>query len=178
MEKETNRGKSLSVYFPSLDKDFLTKPESVIDPQDKLELCSNINKSKNDRQFLATVFEGRKLALSGYSIRSGCCEYLSSRSCYLIYSWSILGSNDNRTWTKIHSVEKDKEHEDCKEKSFKVGEKGSYSMFKIVQDEPEPRCWYCMNINKLKFYGSMSESDGDVVLNDDEISIIGRVKRE
>ena len=169
---------SRACYFYSINKDVLTKPESVIDPNDKLDWCSNINESKNDHPWITTTFKDEKLSLSGYSIKSGCCDY--SICCCLIYSWSLLGSNDNKTWTKLHSVEKNKEFRDCTEKSFKVDKKGSFSMFKLIQDEPEPGCWYCMDISRIEFYGTMSNNDysNDDVSNEDEISIIGRVSKK
>ena len=94
----------------------------------------------------------------------------------MIYSWSLLGSNDNKTWTKIHSVEKDTELKICEEKSFPVDTRKSFSMFKFIQDEPEPGCWYCINIKRIEFYGSMNEENSEEISIDDEVSIIGRIK--
>ena len=169
---------SSECFFHSLGKDVLTKPESAIDPEDKLEWCSNINRSKTDHPWISTIFKTKKLTMSGYSIKSGCCE--ANDCCCYIYSWSLLGSNDNKTWTKIHSVEKNKELRDYSEKSFIVDKKGSFSMFKIIQDEPEPGCWYCMDISRIEFYGTISSNDNsdDEFSNEDEISIIGRVSKK
>ena len=162
-------------FIPSAGKDILTKPESVIDPEDKLEWCSNINQSKNDKVWIATIFKDKKLTMTGYSIKNGCCE--TNACCCLIYSWSVLGSNDNKTWTKLHSVVKDDDLEICEEKSFHVDKKGSFSMFKLVQDEPEPGCWYCMNINRLEFYGIIDDDELEEISSEEEVSIIGRVKK-
>ena len=183
--KNTYKDNSVSVtasgshecYFSSLGKDVLTKPESIIDPDDNLEWCSNINKSKNDRPWISTVFKDKKVAINGYSLKTGCCDFYGDGCCCILYSWSIFGSNDNKTWTKLHSVEKDKELGICKEKSFKVDKKGSYSMIKLVQDEPEPGCWYCIALSKLEFYGSINEDMAEEISSEDEVSIIGRVKR-
>ena len=182
--KNTYNKKDISVtasssrecYFYSLKKDVSTKPESVIDPEDNLEWCSDINKSENDRPWLATTFKDKKFTMSGYSIKSGCCKYSGSRCCCRIYSWSIHGSNDNKTWTKIHSVEKSEELDFCTEKSFLVDKKGSFSMFKIIQDEPQPDCWFCMDISRLEFYGTIQGDVDDEISSEDEISIIGRFK--
>ena len=168
---------SSECFFHSLGKDILTKPESVIDPEDKLEWCSNFNRSKTDYPWIAAIFKDRKFTMSGYSIKSGCCE-LASVCCCNIYSRSILGSNDNKTWSKLHTVEKDKTFRKCEEKTFKVNEKGSYSMFKLIQDEPLPGCWFCMSISKLEFYGSSNNDKGNEIPNEDEVSIIGRLKSE
>ena len=166
-------------FFAEIGKDILTKPESVIDPEDELEWCSNINSSKTDFPWISTTFKNKKLSLSGYSIKSGCCKYMYDGCCCFIYSWSILGSNDNKTWTKIHSVEKDQELGICEEKSFQVDKKGSFSMFKLIQDEPEPGCWYCMAISRLELYGTLSEDDNvEEASSEDEVSIIGRIKKE
>ena len=165
---------SSQCYFSSLGKDILTKPESAFDPEDKLEWCSDINRSKTDYPWIAAIFKDKKLTMSGYSIKTGCCE--SDWCCCIIYSWSVLGSNDNKTWTKLHSVKKNKELNYCDERSYRVDKKGSFSMFKIIQDEPEPGCWYCMDISKIEFYGSLRESNIEEITNEDEVSIIGRVK--
>ena len=168
-------------YFPSLDEEILTKPESVIDPNDTLEWCSNIVREKADRPWLSVTFNNKKLSLSGYSVKSGCCDYWVTSCCCLLYSWSLLGSNDNKTWTLLHSQKKNKEFDVCKEKSFQVDKNGSFSMFKLVQDEPEPGCLYCMSIGRLEFYGSFGErvfdNENDDIENEEEISIIGRIKK-
>ena len=182
--KNTYNNKDVSVeasgssrcYFYSLDRDVLTKPESVIDPEDQLEWCSNLNKSKNDHPWLTVVFNDRKLTASGYSLKAGCCENVNG-CCCIPYSWSILGSNDNKTWTKLHSVEKNKELKYCKEGSFRIDKKGSFSMFKLIQDEPEPDCWYCIALSKLEFYGTFSGGKFDEITSEDEVSIIGRLKK-
>ena len=120
---------SSKCFFPSLGKDILTKPESVIDPEDELEWCSNVNSSKTDHPWLTTVFKDKKFIMSGYSIKSGCCDYAYDVCCCSIYSWSLLGSNDNKTWTKIHKIEKEKTLSFCREKSYRVDNKGAFSMY-------------------------------------------------
>ena len=91
-----------------------------------------------------------------------------------MYNWSLLGSNDNKTWTELHLIEKPKRFNTFEEKFFKVEDKKSYSMFKIIQNEPEPGCWFCMTISRLEFYGSID--DDKEVSNEEEVSIIGRIK--
>lgn len=168
---------SITCYFSSVEKDVLTKPESVIDPNDELEWCSKFSKLKTDRPWITIIFKNKKLSMSGYSIKSGCCQ--ANWCCCILYSWSLFGSNDNKTWTKLHSVEKEKEFRQCQEKSFRVDKKGSFKMFKLIQEEPDPECLFCMDIAKLEFYGSLDDDEGDIEFdssNEDEISIIGRVK--
>ena len=53
-------------FFSSINKEILTKPESVIDPEDELEWCSNVNKSKTDFPWIMTIFKNQKLTLSGF----------------------------------------------------------------------------------------------------------------
>ena len=167
---------SIECYFSSLGKDILTNPVSVIDPEDNLEWCSKVNESKNDYPWIEVIFHNKKLSMTGYSVKSGCCY--ANDCCCMIYSWSLLGSNDNKTWTKLHSVAKNKELRRCRNESFSFNEKGSFSMFKFIQDEPEPECWYCLNLNRLEFYGTLNEGAGEEIANEDEVSIIGRVKKE
>ena len=51
-------------------------------------------------------------------------------------------------------------------------------MIKIVQTEPEPGCLFCMDLSKIEFYGSLKDGIFDEITSEDEVSIIGRVKRE
>ena len=165
---------SWECHSTSLANVYQTKPESVFDPDDKFEWCSKFNQSKTDYPWIATIFKDKTLTLSGYSIRTGCCDTYTY--CCSLYSWSLLGSNDNKTWTKLHSMKKYEDFKNCKIRSFPVDKNGSFSMFKIVQEEPEPNCWYCMVISKIEFYGSFKESNNKETTYEDEISIIGRLK--
>ena len=168
---------SSSSYFTTIRLDVSTKAESVINPRDKLEWCSNIDRTKKDRPWIVTIFRDRKLTMSGYSIKSGCCEIAKSGCCCMLYSWSILGSNDNKTWTKLHSVEKDQDLKKCTEMSFRVDKKGFYSMFKIMQDEPHPECYLCFSINQIEFYGTIDKDIDEETSNVNEVSIVGKYKR-
>ena len=109
--KNTYNKKDISVvasgsrecFFSSLGNDVLTKPESVIDPEDELEWCSNINQTENDHSWLATRFRNKKLEMSGYSIKSGCCEY---ESIFLVgqsqdQTTMLLGQSCTRLRIKI-----------------------------------------------------------------------------
>ena len=51
-------------------------------------------------------------------------------------------------------------------------------MFKLIQDEPEPDCWYCIAISKLEFYGTFDDDEFDEISSENEVSIIGRIKKE
>ena len=165
-------------YVPNLKKDILTKPENALDPNNENEWCSRVNKTKTDKPWIMAYFKRNSLKLSGYSIKAGCCADYGC--CCLIYSWSLYGSNDNSTWVKLHSVKSNRILEKCKEQSFQVNENENnqfFSMFKIIQDEPEPSCWYCMDIKRIEFYGSLANSyeDNIDIQDDEEISIIGKV---
>ena len=50
-------------------------------------------------------------------------------------------------------------------------------MFKLVQDEPEPGCWYCIALSKLEFYGTFIDDKSEEITSEDEVSIIGRIKK-
>ena len=166
-------------YSFSIEKTILTKPESVIDPDDKLEWCSNLNRSATDFPWLAAVFNNKKLSITGYSLKTGCCEFTYDSCCCMPYSWSVLGSNNNKTWTKIHSIEKEANLKICQEKSYRVDKKGSFSMIKLIQDESEQGCLLCLSLSKLEFYGELEEKneEEEETTSEDEVSIIGRVKR-
>ena len=173
-----------SMYaYDSLGKtDVLSKPENVIDPSSHTEWCSNVNKSKSDRPWLLVSFKKSiKLKLSGYSMRSGCCNY-GDGCCCRLNSWSLLGSNDNATWTTIHKVDDKTDFYHCDEVNYEINSERfePFTFFKLVQDKPYKNCWFCIELSRVELYGKLDVNDdfNDVSSNDDEVSIIGKVSRD
>ena len=163
-------------WINDLKKDILTKPENILDPQEKYEWCSNFNSSKNDKPWLSFELLKSSFTLKGYSIKSGCCYY--SSCCCKIFSWSIQGSNDNKTWSTIHKQEKNEALNNCQVQTFSFSNNKSYKFIRIIQDEPQPRCWYCMDISRLEIYGDYNNDEYfsiDETDSDEEVSIIGKV---
>ena len=136
------------------------------------------------------------MKVSRYSVRNGCCHrYMcccddengkiidyDARCCCRLYSYSLQASNDNKTWTILHKVEKDEKFYFCETKTFELKEKSSpYTYFRFVLDEEYPHCIKCMQINQIELYGeTVSSIYSSCPDNDDEdesISIIGRVKK-
>ena len=158
-----------------LKDDVLTKPENAIDPNAKHEWCSNFNRSKSDKPWISFDFKEISFRISGYSLKAGCCG--DTNCCCKIYSWSMQGSNDNKTWASLHSVEKDDDFFKCKEKSFKISESGNYRFYRMIQDESQPNCWYCMDISRIELYGDLNTDQYNNIMIDseEEVSIIGKV---
>lgn len=166
---------SISIWNRTQKKDILTKPEYAVDPDaEEYEWCSNINRTKNDHPWLLFDFRKKKFSLSGYSMKLGCCDEMGC--CCIIYSWSIEGSNDNKTWTKIHQLEKQKDFRDCDSRSWET-KSTPFSYIRLIQDEPHPNCWYCIGLARIELYGILSGDNIEIsdVEAEDEVSIIGKV---
>ena len=163
-------------YEPKLKRDILTQPENALDPNNEFEWCSRVNKSKMDKPWIMAHFMNNALKISGYSLKAGCCSDYGC--CCLIYSWSLYGSNDNETWTLLHNVEANNYLQKCKEQSFQITNNNQfYSMFKLVQEQPEPSCWFCMDIKRIEFYGTLSHASDNEIQDEEEISIIGKITK-
>ena len=164
----------------SSKKDINSKPEYCVDPKSPSLWCSDYDWNHNKFPYLQINFQKSRLALSGYSIQAGCCEY-SYGCCCTPFSWEISGSNDNKTWTKIHSIEKNKFLTNCANQSFSLPSKSiPYKSFRMTQTEPVSGCPTCMDLLRFEVYGDFdgssyiySEDFDDQ--NDDEVSIIGKV---
>ena len=157
-------------------KDIPSKPEFCIDPESKTEWCSTVNKSKDDYPWLLVRLKNRKFKLSGYSVKAGCCS-VEDICCCRLYTWSLEGSNDNKTWVTLHKDERNMELSYCKNKTFEVKQSQYFTFFRIIQYDAEPGCWKCIQLAKIEFYGDLdgSYSSFEEQDLDDEISIIGRV---
>ena len=96
----------------------------------------------------------------------------------------MQASNDNKTWTVLHKVEKDENFHFCETKTFELKDKPSpYTYFRFVLDEEYPGCITCMQINQIELYGetvtsSLYSSFTDDNDDDESISIIGRVNKD
>ena len=164
-----------------------THVEDVIDDVErKTDWCSNINKSSTDYPWMNINLRGKAMKLTGYAIRSGCCYYdcccyddKTYYCCCWLYSWSLQGSHDNRTWTTLHSVKADNKFYYCANRKYEIQTNDAYEYIRLIQDEPWPGCDYCICLNKIELYGSATSGyfnsfeDGE---NDDTVSIIGKVK--
>lgn len=164
-----------------------TDPSHIIDSAErKTDWCSNYNKTKDDIPWYDVSIKGKSMSLTGYAIRSGCCyygcccddgKYIQSCCCWL-YSWSLQGSNDNKTWVDLHHVEKDDKFYDCANRVFEIKKTEPYKYVRLTQTEPWPGCIFCMCINKIELYGqAVDESLASFDSEDDSVSIIGKVSK-
>ena len=171
-----------------------THPNQTLGSDENRDWCSNIATSKTENPWVQYSLNGKQMKLKGFSVRNGCCRYtccceeengkiVDKYCCCILYSYSLLGSNDNKTWKVIHKVVKDKTFYYCESRTFdfeKVTEPFRY--FRFVLDEEWPGCLKCMQINQIEFYGETMNSgyvlEADASEDDESISIIGRVNRD
>ena len=129
------------------------------------------------------------MQLTGFSIRNGCCDYFCCcddsgkiydvECCCMLYSFTLEGSQDNRTWTAIHKEERVKDFYACESKTYEFSKTVEYKYVRIIQDEPYPGCMTCMQINQVELYGTAVDRMliDDMEDNDESVSIIGKVNR-
>ena len=155
------------------------------------EWCSNMVKDKKDSSlnpFIQYSIKGKQMKVTKYSVRNGCCrnvcccddeaDFIDTRCCCKLYSYSLIASNDNRTWKTLHKVEKDNTFYYCAIKTFDIKEAAPYVYYRFVLDEEWPGCPKCMEINQIEFYGDAFDSNhaySEITDEDESISIIGRV---
>ena len=180
---------SLGLYYDG--KCHETFPNETMQVNEKLDWCSNIAPDKNTKPWISYNIKAKAMRLKGFSIRNGCCWYdcccttsgetYDYLCCCRLYSFSLLGSNDNKTWKVIHKVEKEKEFYECVFKTYDFPMTESFTFVRIVQDEPRPGCPLCMQLNQVELYGETVDSkfadqsfDGDD--NDESVSIIGKIR--
>ena len=184
---------SLGLYKGSGKSD-PTYPNQTLQVDEKIDWCSNIASSE-DFPWIEYSFAHKAVKLTGYSIRNGCCYYdcccdpdtgkiIDYYCCCALYSFSLEGSNDNKTWKTIHKVEKDSRFYRCETKTYTLSEKSeSFLFIRFRLDESIPGCPRCLQINQIELYGEQInsfaydsfENDED---NEESISIIGKVKHD
>lgn len=169
----------------------LTKPEYAIYPFDKqYDWCSNCPKSYDDLPWISFSIENKKIKFKSFFIRGGCCytrcccdgDYYGCVRCCL-YSWSLQISDDNKTWTEVHRVEKDSSMKRCNEKTYSLDKEYTAKYVRLVQNEPCPGDPLCIALNKFEIYGDTISDDGNYDFisyhddDEDDISIIGHISR-
>ena len=179
---------SLGVYFGG--KCHQTLPNETIHFDEKLDWCSNIGSSASNMPWITYEMRGKAMRLNGYSVRNGCCWYdcccvddntiYDYMCCCRLYSFSLLGSNDNVTWTIIHKVENETKFYECQHKTYDFPLTESFKYIKFKLDRERPGCPKCMQINQIELYGELIDSLFSSYESDDgdeSVSIIGKVKR-
>ena len=168
-----------------------TYPNSTLTENMKLDWCSNVGKGDHDKPWITYSIPKNSMKLTGYVLRNGCCYYACcciddgsriSNCCCDLYSFSLQGSNDNKTWKTIHKVEKANYFYPCKYETYEFPETEPFRYVRLVQDASYPGCAFCMAVNQIDFYGRIvpsgefyPENDNE---NDESVSIIGKVQRE
>ena len=181
---------SIGIYYDN--KCHLTYPNETVIVNAKMDWCSNVAKSEDDKPWVEYHLSNKAvMKLTGYSLRNGCCyrrcccvsdnSFLDSEwCCCRLYSFSLQGSNDNKTWKVIHKVEKDDKFYLCYFKTYEFEKTESFKYIRLVQEKEYPGCPFCMQLNQIDLYGELIldpfvEPQYDD--NDESVSIIGKLKR-
>ncbi|EAX98683.1 hypothetical protein TVAG_432330 [Trichomonas vaginalis G3] len=172
----------------------MTKPEYSIYPWDKrYDWCSNYGKSYDEHPYITYYLKSKKMKFNGYFVRCGCCyegcccDDENNGYCFdcCLYSWSLLISDDNKTWTEVHRVDKDNTMKFCNEKTYNLDKTYTAKYVKIIQNEHCPGFPPCISINKFELYGDIIHDDGMINEEefvsfhdvDEDVSIIGHISR-
>ena len=167
-----------------------TNPNQTLTNDKYSDWCSNMVKSQSDSAWIQYSIPNKAMKLKGYAVRNGCCYYscccdpdtgenLDYYCCCDLYSYSVLGSNDNQTWKTIHKIEKG-HFKYCEHKVFEFDLTEAFQYIRFRLDEQRPGCPKCIQLNQVELYGELVESlnpqfDDDET--DESISIIGKVKK-
>lgn len=166
----------------------MTEGNETLSPDEKADWCSNIGTGRSDMPWIMYNLKNKKMRVNGYSIRNGCCYYdcccIDDNTqvydcCCDLYSFSLQGSNDKKTWHTIHKVEKDKTIYRCKTVTFDFEMSEAYTFIRVFQDEEYPGCSLCMAINQIDLYGTTVDESNSITDDgeDESVSIIGKVDR-
>ena len=180
---------SLGLYIKN--KCVLTYPNQTLVGEKTMDWCSNIAQDSSNMPWITFSLKGKSMKLNGFSLRNGCCWYYCCCDetgkviddvycCCELYSFSLLGSNDNITWNTIYKVEEENHFYHCLYKTYEFPMTQSYKYIRIYQDQEYPRCPKCMQLNQVEFYGETVDSfysDYSQDNEDESVSIIGKVKR-
>ena len=180
---------AIGVFYKG--KCHITQPNETLHSEEKMDWCSNVAKSGEDKPWITYSLKNKGMSLTGYSLRNGCCYYsccctddntfidYDSGCCCRLYSFSLQGSNDNKTWTIIHKVEKDERFRYCEFKTYEFKQTGSFKYIRLVQEKEYPGCPFCMQLNQIELYGQTTDmfSNDEAEDNDESVSIIGKLKR-
>ena len=122
-----------------------TFPNQTMKVNWKLDWCSNIGKSKEDKPWIVYSIQNKMMRLSSFSVRNGCCYYLccceeddkivDTRCCCDLYSYALQGSNDKKNWNDIKVIEKDPYFEYCTYKTFDFPMTDYYKYIRFILNE-------------------------------------------
>ena len=169
-----------------------TFPNQTIVGDPNWDWCSNIGKSKDDHPWVSYRFPSKAMKIRGYSVRNGCCFYhcccdpetdedFDLGCCCRLYSFSLQGSNNNKTWKTLHKVESDRDFYECQVKTYEFDLSEPFFYVRFVLDSPWPGCVKCLQLNQIELYGETIHTNDDSYEgeedNEESVSIIGKVKK-
>ena len=183
---------SLGLYYSG--KCHQTFPNETVILNREMDWRSNIvEQNSNQKPWIQYSIPGKMMKLTSFSIRNGCCyhscccsdtgEIMEYGCCCLLYSFTLSGSNDNKTWVTLSSQKQVQDFWGCKFMTWDVEIKQNpFRFIRLTEDEPYPKCPFCMQINQVEFYGellndAMSYYESDDDSNEESVSIIGKVRK-
>lgn len=186
---EVESSGSRGIFYEN--KCHLTYPNETLNVNKKIDWCSNVAKSSDEKPWIQFSLKNKAMKLTGYSVRNGCClrrccciddtTFVDTEwCCCKLYSFSLHGSNDNKTWEIIHKVEKEEKFYHCCFKTYEFSKTKLFKYVRFVNDEEYPGCSLCLQLNQIDFYGETTQSqfiDVEFDENEESVSIIGKLKR-
>ena len=172
-----------------------TFPNQTLTSNEEEDWCSNLQRGADDKPWISYSIKNKAMKVKGYAIRNGCCYYdfcccnpetderYDMDCCCELYSFSLQGSNDNRTWKTIHKVEKDSSILFCQVKTYEFDMAEPFNLIRFVMDQEKPGCPKCIQLNQVEIYGELVTSafgfdyEGDDEA-DESISIIGKIQKQ
>ena len=170
-----------------------THPNNTLLSDRKTDWCSSLAKGQDDMPWIQYHYPNKAMKLKSYAVRNGCCDYycccdpetgkdFDFACCCRLYSFSLLGSNDNNTWKTIHKIEKQSIIYYCEVKQFDFQMTEPFRYIRFRMDQEKPGCPKCMQINQIELYGELVDSqfsdfEYQDAENDESVSIIGKVKQ-
>ena len=173
-----------------------TFPNETLTSDETLEWCSNVAEDKNDplqNPWIQYSIKGKQMKITGFAVRNGCCRFtccsfadnskLDSYCCCDLYSYSLHGSNDNKTWKVLFKKEKFNEFSYCEVKIFELKKMSEpFKYIRFMLDQEYPNCLKLLMINQIDVFGETISSEfmdySDSTEDEESVSIIGRVSKE
>ena len=179
---------SMGLYYEG--KCHQTFPNETLSADKKMDWCSNIAKSDEDKPWISYNLKDKAMKIKGFSVRNGCCWYgcccvddntriTDVECCCVLVGFSLQGSNDNSTWKVIHKVDEVNNFYPCTFRTYEFAETEPFRYIRFVQERQVKGCQFCMQLNQLELYGSTihsSYSNEDIDENDESVSIIGKIR--
>ena len=199
-ELKVDSSHSLGMHFKGNCR--LTFPNFTLTTESNEDWCSIVHRPSdstesikdNEKPFITFSLAHKLFELTSYSVRNGCCKKTCCCSdkkdklndvycCCRLYSFSLWGSNNNKTWIRLQSVERDMTIRICEARTYRISYHRHFKFIKFQIDEGFPKCPFCAQVNQIEFYGKTYDTNEvfdytSESTEEETISIIGKVRKD